>query len=71
MLSQQGLRSKDWGVSHGDELPFIFSMDRVFDGDFGNAQDIAVSRWLIDICVNFAYDRYGKLHVDQYSRNIV
>ncbi len=57
LLNQMGLRTKEWGVSHGDELPFIFSMDQYFDDEFRNPNDLALSRWLVDVCTNFAHDR--------------
>jgi len=56
-LSQMmGARRNEWGVSHGDELPFIFSMDHMMD-DFTNPRDLAISKFLVDVCVNFANDR--------------
>ncbi|CAL8072147.1 unnamed protein product [Orchesella dallaii] len=51
-----GMRTNEYGVSHGDELPFIFSMDQLSD-DFTNKEDLAISKFLVDLCVNFASDK--------------
>ncbi|ODM95190.1 Esterase E4 [Orchesella cincta] len=56
MSQTLGLRKNEWGTSHGDELPFIFSMDRVSQ-DFTDPKDMAISKFLVDVIVNFSNDK--------------
>ncbi|CAL8113193.1 unnamed protein product [Orchesella dallaii] len=56
-LSQlMGTRKNDWGVSHGDETPYIFSVDHV-SNDFNDPLDLEISRFLVDTLVNFSNNK--------------